>query len=253
MIYLREEYRMNPAKIKEFNQLFHDYVLPLKIKSGARLIGSWVTDDNNEITVIWEYPNREEYIKIEQRVKKDKMYQQLQIQPQKSGSLYSEYRKSFLTSNCSYTIPKQIVTVSGYITNEAKETLLVKTQWRSDTWELPGGGVDEGETLDQALIREILEETGIRVKLFGVSGVYSNGNTVTIVFLGKAAGGELTTSVETTEVSFVKINETNLSQYIKRGKFIPRVKDAMKGYCVPYEAFKVRPYQLLERFKGNEE
>lgn len=251
MIYLREIYKMNPVKFLQFNQLFHELIHPIHIKNGAELIGRWVTGDKEEITAIWAYLSYEEYVKIEERVKKDKMYQELQTHLHRLGLFYTDYSKTFLTSTESYEIPKQNVSVSGYITNEKKETLLVKTYWRSDTWELPGGGVENGETLDQALIREILEETGIQVKLFGVSGVYSNGKTASIVFLGEAIGGHITTSKETKEVSFVKIDSANVLKYIKRGKFIPRVIDAMQGHCVPYEAFKVRPYQLLERLNGD--
>lgn len=31
--------------------------------------------------------------------------------------------------------PKHIIAVSALVTNENNETLLVKTHWRSDTWE----------------------------------------------------------------------------------------------------------------------
>jgi 8-oxo-dGTP diphosphatase len=251
MIYKRKTYRVLPEKVSEFNQFFDEYLLPNQLKNGAKLIGRWVTETKDEIIELWGYPSYEEYLKIEERVRKDEMHQRAQSQLQKLGNLYLDNRQDFLESTGTYSFPKHTVTVSGYITNEQQETLLVKTYWRSDTWELPGGAVDEGETLDSALCREIFEETGIYVKLLGVTGVYSNGSTVSVVFRGEYNGGNLKTSTETKDVRFLKIDSSNVMQYITRPKFRSRVLDAMKGCCIPYEAFKVRPYELLERLDGN--
>lgn len=249
MFYVRETDRVLPEKVNDINEVFHEYLLPVYIKHGAKLVGRWVTGlQQDEVISIWEYPSYEEYVKIKERVVGDEMYQAAQM---RVGPLFLEKRIDFLYSTGQYNAPKQTVTVSGFITNEQNETLLVKTFWRADTWELPGGGVDDGETLDKALCREILEETGIEVRLQGVTGVYSNGSTVSIVFLGKYTGGQVKTSPETKEVRFVPLESTNVQDYIKRGKFVPRVLDAMKGHCIPYEAFKVRPYQLLERLTGD--
>lgn len=247
MFYRRETYETHPNKVKELIKFFDDHILPVQIKNGARLVGSWVTVDKAEHIVLWEYPSKEEYIKIDKRVKNDPMY--LQAMSSEYKRLYLDYRQDFLTQTGEYHPPLQKVTVSGYITNEKNEALLVKTHWRSDTYELPGGGVDDGETLDVALYREILEETGIETELSGVTGVYSNGNTICVVFSGRIIGGELKLSDETKEVMFVKITKENVSTYIKRGKFVPRVIDAMHGKCVPHEAFKVRPYELIKRIE----
>jgi ADP-ribose pyrophosphatase YjhB (NUDIX family) len=56
---------------------------------------------------------------------------------------------------------------------EAREILLMQ---RSDNglWGLPGGYVDAGESVAQAALREVLEETGWRVELGRLVGVYSD-------------------------------------------------------------------------------
>lgn len=54
------------------------------------------------------------------------------------------------------------VSVYGVHSNARGEVLLVQDV-RSHLWGFPGGGVEDGETHDDTLRREFLEETGLRV------------------------------------------------------------------------------------------
>jgi 8-oxo-dGTP pyrophosphatase MutT (NUDIX family) len=51
------------------------------------------------------------------------------------------------------------VSLKCLIKNDDGEILLVKEASR-DFWDLPGGGMDHGESIDAAIARELLEEVG---------------------------------------------------------------------------------------------
>ncbi len=249
MIYRRKVYTIKPEKYEEFTHFFHTYLLPNQWKHGARLVGRWVTEQKNEITAIWEYPSYEEYQRIEEAVRNDELHRFAQEKRKELGQLFIESKQDFLHATGEYAPPRHILAVFGYITNQEGEVLLVKTYHRSDTWELPGGQVETNETLPEALRREIKEETGMEVELRGLTGVYHNMSRgiIAIGYYGVAIGGVPTTSDETMEVRFVKLDAENAAAYFTRPHFLTRALDAIHGESVSYEAYRAIPAEILER------
>ncbi|MBI5680798.1 MAG: NUDIX domain-containing protein [Methanobacterium sp.] len=90
------------------------------------------------------------------------------------------------------------------LTDDDGKILILKRSTDSKTnsgkWELPGGKVDQGESFDHALIREVYEETKLKVALDHVVGVCQQNlpfiRAIHIVMSGKAVEGELTISPE---------------------------------------------------------
>ncbi|WP_376796873.1 NUDIX domain-containing protein [Thermogemmatispora sp.] len=67
-----------------------------------------------------------------------------------------------------------------------------------DWWNLPGGGMELGETVDEAVRREVREETGLEVVVERLVGVYSKPQKeeVVLTFRCRVVGGRLTTTQE---------------------------------------------------------
>lgn len=58
------------------------------------------------------------------------------------------------------------------ICNARQQVLLLKATYADQAWGLPGGALDMGETIHEALIRECQEEIGCQVQVEYLSGVY---------------------------------------------------------------------------------
>jgi 8-oxo-dGTP diphosphatase len=104
-------------------------------------------------------------------------------------------------------VPKHIISAAAIVLNDQNELLLIKGPRRG--WEMPGGQVEEGESLKDAAIRETKEESGIDIEITKFCGVFQNveRSICNTLFLGKAIGGVPTTSSESLEVGFFPIEE----------------------------------------------
>jgi len=104
--------------------------------------------------------------------------------------------------------------VAAIVTNADGHVLL---QRRSDNglWGLPGGGVEIGESVTTAIVREVREETGLTVEIERLVGVYSDprfqvfryadGHVVHYIntlFACRIVGGTLQTCEETLDLRF---------------------------------------------------
>jgi len=98
-------------------------------------------------------------------------------------------------------------------------------------WDLPGGTIDFGESLETALIREISEETWLKVKPIKIISAFTKafpayGRQVTqLTFLCQYVSGQVVLNPEEhSEYKWV------LKKDIAKLKLIPFVKDLIKKY-----------------------
>jgi 8-oxo-dGTP diphosphatase len=103
--------------------------------------------------------------------------------------------------------PKHIVSAAAIVINDQNEILLIKGPRRG--WEMPGGQVEEGESLAQAAIRETKEESGVDIEIIRFCGVYQNvqKSICDTLFLAKPVGGKPTVTDESLETGFFPIEE----------------------------------------------
>jgi ADP-ribose pyrophosphatase YjhB (NUDIX family) len=97
--------------------------------------------------------------------------------------------------------------------------VLMQRRADSGNWALPGGIMEVGETLEQCVIREVKEETGLDVELTGLLGIYTDPQHViaytdgevrqefNITYYARVIGGTITVSQESTEVRFIDPTE----------------------------------------------
>jgi mutator protein MutT len=112
-----------------------------------------------------------------------------------------------------------ILAAAGALVLDGEERVLLQRRIDDGTWDLPGGALELGESAEEAVRREVREETGLEVGeivLFGVfSGpelfhTYPNGDQayfVCVVYLTRDVAGDLKASAEGSDLRFFALDE----------------------------------------------
>jgi len=137
-----------------------------------------------------------------------------------------------------------VPSVNVAVSNDLGELLLIR-RTDNDNWALPGAGIDIGESLSQAAVRETREESGIECEIIGLLGIYtdpqhvilytSNGEVrqeFSVVLTARAIGGQLSASGETSEARWVRLDEVATYQMDQSIRL--RVGHLVEKRAIPY-------------------
>jgi ADP-ribose pyrophosphatase YjhB (NUDIX family) len=124
--------------------------------------------------------------------------------------------------------PRNVTAVGGVVVGP-EGLLLVRMAYgpTKGHYMLPGGIVEPGETLDVAVVREVLEETGVTARVLGVCGLRSrhdgpNNDTYVLFLLEPVAGEPVSDGRENEDARYFSLPEldrddvTDLSAYLGR-------------------------------------
>ncbi len=128
---------------------------------------------------------------------------------------------------------------SAVIFDRDREKILLTRRTDNGMWCLPGGAMEPGESAAEACIREVWEETGLKVEVLRLIGVYSDpdqlviypdghkSHVVALSFEAGVVGGALGLSSETTDVGYFSLEESRRLELI--GQHGQRIEDALAG------------------------
>ncbi|MFH1210255.1 MAG: NUDIX hydrolase [archaeon] len=97
--------------------------------------------------------------------------------------------------------------LGAFIFNEKNQLLILKN--KKGTWGIVGGHLKYNETPEEGLIREIKEETNIKVKLITCLNVVVNTKEIIFRYVAKYVNGNVLLSNEHDDWKWVNLNDLN--------------------------------------------
>jgi ADP-ribose pyrophosphatase YjhB (NUDIX family) len=119
------------------------------------------------------------------------------------------------------------VSVAGVVVREDDKILVIRRR-DNGQYQAPGGVLERDERIEDGLVREILEETGLRVEPERLSGVYKHMGlgVVALVFRARLLGGTAAITDEATEILWM--DRDQVAAHMTEA-FAIRVLDALDG------------------------
>ncbi|MEM1312116.1 MAG: NUDIX hydrolase [Patescibacteria group bacterium] len=98
------------------------------------------------------------------------------------------------------------ISIAALVTQNDQLLMIKEKQSNVVSWDIPAGGVDQGEALEEAVIREAMEEGGVKIKNLALVGILSfvQSSKTTINFVYKA---DLDRFIDTSNVVSVEDEE----------------------------------------------
>lgn len=143
-----------------------------------------------------------------------------------------------------------LVGVTGVILNKDDEILFVKHTYRQTQWSLPGGYLKKGEHPKKGLEREILEETGLHVKVIKIVRTWHDRSNARLDISGYGVliGGKFRPSEEVTKHAFFPFEKIPPKIAHKQKKLVEKVLKKEKSFLFHKMQF-LRPwYALVHQF-----
>jgi ADP-ribose pyrophosphatase YjhB (NUDIX family) len=134
---------------------------------------------------------------------------------------------------------------SAAIFDSQRKKILLTRRSDNGLWCLPGGALIPGESVAEACVREVVEETGLEVRILRLIGVYSDPNRiveysdghrcqiVALNFEAEVTGGELKITPETQAYGYYSLAEFQKMDNVM-SNHRDRILDAFMDGAEPY-------------------
>lgn len=133
---------------------------------------------------------------------------------------------------------------AAIIFDETGEKVLLTRRADNGDWCLPGGGMDAGESAEEACIREVWEEIGLTVEVTRLTGIYTSPHRITVYkdgnrfqfvsfsFAAKIVAGTPGLSDEVTAVGYFTRAEMETLSMVEPHR--ERIEDAFAGQVAAF-------------------